>query len=58
MDAFAVVFVYAFAQHIQRSITLSVIFHFMGVQTQLLEIRISLGGSALFDDDESCLFES
>ena len=48
MNAFAVLFVYAYAQHKQRSITLSVILLFMGVQTQLVEIRISLGGSALF----------
>ena len=48
MNAFAVMFVYAFAQHKQRSMTLSIILLFMGVQTQLAEIRISLGGSALF----------
>jgi hypothetical protein len=44
--AFAVMFMYAFAQHKQRSKPLSIIFLLMGVQTQLLEIRISLGGSA------------
>ncbi len=48
MNAFAGMFVYAFAQHKQRSITLSVILLFMGVQTQQAEIRISLGGSALY----------
>ena len=48
MNVFAVVFVYFFAQHKQRSMTLSVILLFMGVQTQSSEIRISLGGSALF----------
>ena len=34
-------------QHKQRSNSLILIFLLMGVQTQLLEIRISLGGSAL-----------
>ena len=48
MNAFAVMFVCTFTQHKQRSMTLSIILLFMGVQAQLLEIRISLGGSALF----------
>ena len=37
MNAFAVVLVYCLHNIKQRSITLSVTFHFMGVQTQLLE---------------------
>ena len=45
-------------QHNQRSKSLIHIFLLVGVQTQPIEIRISLGGSALFACDESCLFES
>ena len=40
--------VFEYAQHKQWSSTYIHYFTFMGVQTQLLEIRISLGGSALF----------
>lgn len=52
MNVFAVMFVF-FTQHKWRSITVSVIFHFMGVQTQLLRIRISMGGSALFTNTKT-----
>ena len=39
----------------QWSFALSIISYFMGVQTQLPEIRISLGGSALFAHMEPAL---